>query len=101
LAGESFVLSQAFYIGGIVGQPQPKVIVTEGARIDLCDFLDATRIYKNGTSTPTAPRVWEAGYDLEGDDDDPRLLQECQRRAATPRNTTASAQDRAASASTT
>jgi len=51
LAPESFVLSQAFYLGGIEGQPPIKVITTVGARIDLCDDLDA------GRSTRTARRA--------------------------------------------
>jgi len=56
LAPESFVLSQAFYLGGIEGQPPIKVITTVGARIDLCDDLDEGAIYKNGTSSPTERR---------------------------------------------
>src|SRR5262249_4592728 len=48
LARESFVLSQAFYLGGIEGQPPIKVIPTVGARIDLCDDLDEGAIFKNG-----------------------------------------------------
>src|SRR5262249_43556304 len=49
LAPESFVLSQAVYFGGIEGQPPIKVIVTEGARIDLRSDLDAGARYQNAS----------------------------------------------------
>src|SRR5215472_5588743 len=85
LAPESFVLSQAFYFGGIEGQPPIKVIVTEGARIDLRSDLDAGARYRNGKSKPTSrrkskptPRREHAPVpdDLEENHDDPRLLRE-------------------------
>jgi hypothetical protein len=83
LAPESFVLSQAFYVGSLKDQPPIKVIVTEGARIDLCDDLDAAAIYKNGTSSPTEHRqIEEFEEDPSEDDDDPRLLTECKSRVA-------------------
>jgi hypothetical protein len=83
LAGESFTLSQAFYIGGITGRPKPIVIVTRGRRIDLCDDLDTDAIFKNGRSGPsewTQPAALPLA--LRESDDDPLLLPECQRRVA-------------------
>jgi len=82
LAPESFVLSQAFYLGGIERQPPIKVITTVGARIDLCDDLDAGAIYKNGTSSPTERRepLGEFEEDPSEEDYDPRLLRECRSR---------------------
>jgi hypothetical protein len=78
LARESFVLSQAFYVGGIKGQPPIKVIVTEGARIDQCDDLDADPVYANAASSPTErQQVEEFEEDPAEDGDDPRLLAEC------------------------
>jgi len=82
LARESFVLSQAFYLGGIEGQPPIKVIPTVGARIDLCDDLDEGAIFKNGTSSPDERRepTGEFEEDPSESDFDPRLLRECQSR---------------------
>jgi hypothetical protein len=83
LAGESFTLSQAFYIGGIEGRPKPTAIITRGHRIDLCEDLDANALFKNGKSEPTARVEHEAGPgDLRLSDDDPELLAECRRRVA-------------------
>src|SRR5262249_13819315 len=65
-AGESFALSQSYYVGRIEGRPT-KVIVTDGRRIDLCDHLDAGRLYKNGANAPSALKVWDAVYDLDED----------------------------------
>jgi hypothetical protein len=80
LDGSSFTLSQAFYIGGLTGKPQPTVIVTRGRRIDLCDDLDAGALFKNGRSEPTERRqIEEFEEDPAESDDDPRLLAECQR----------------------
>jgi hypothetical protein len=81
LAGESFTLSQAFYIGGIKCRPRPTVIVTRGRRIDLCDHLDAGAIFKNGRGTPSE-RFQPAPLPLELAEsaDDPLLLAECRRR---------------------
>jgi hypothetical protein len=84
LDGSSFTLSQAFYIGGITGRPQPTVIVTPGRPIDLCDHLDAGAIFKNGRNAPSErfqpqPLLVE---DLTESADDPQLLAECQRRVA-------------------
>jgi hypothetical protein len=79
LDGSSFTLSQAFYIGGITGKPLPTVIVTRGRRIDLCDDLDATAIFKNGRSEPSERRqIEEFEKDPSETDDDPRLVAECQ-----------------------
>jgi hypothetical protein len=82
LARESFVLSQAFYIGGITGQPAPKVItIFEAPRIDLCDHLDAGALYPNGRSEPTPPPEWnDVPDDLAESDDDPELTEEGRRR---------------------
>ena len=100
LAPESFVLSQAFYVGGIKDQPQIRVIVSEGARIDRCDDLDDGAIFKNGTSSPTVRRqpveVYKNGKTeppthteaedvpegLVESDDDPWLIREGRRRKA-------------------
>jgi hypothetical protein len=84
LAPESFVLSQAFYVGGLKGQTPIKVIVTEGARIDLCDDLDDGAIFKNGASEPGERRQQAAASpgDITPSDDDPRLVRECQQRVA-------------------
>jgi hypothetical protein len=84
LARESFVLSQAFYIGGITGQPAPKVItIFEAPRIDLCDHLDAGALYPNGRSgPPEPPEAADFPEDLEESDDDPELLREGRRRKA-------------------
>jgi hypothetical protein len=79
LAGESFTLSQSYYIGGIKGRPRPTVIVTRGRRIDLCDDLDTDAMFKNGTSNPTArtrPAVAFLDDDPIESDHDPRLLRE-------------------------
>jgi hypothetical protein len=86
LADESFRLSQAFYIGRVENKPPIKVITTAGTRIDLRDDLDDGAIFKNGHTTPTAkaPTIRTQPHILENDptlsDDDPRLLQECERR---------------------
>jgi len=82
LARESFVLSQAFYCGGVTGQPPIKVFVTEGARIDLCDDLDEGAIYKNATSEPGERRQPVAVFEEDPSDSDfdPRLLRECRLR---------------------
>jgi hypothetical protein len=83
LAPESFVLSQAFYLGGIEGQSTIQVITTVGARIDLCDDLDDGAIYKNGTSNPSERRQPVATPDaMTPSDDDPRLIRECRLRVA-------------------
>jgi hypothetical protein len=83
LAGESFTLSQSYYIGGIKGRPRPTVIVTRGRRIDLCDDLDDGAIFKNGRSTPSERfQPTELPLDLEESDDDPLLLAECRWRVA-------------------
>jgi hypothetical protein len=103
LARESFVLSQAFYVGATKGQPPIKVIVTEGARIDQCDDLDGGAIYKNGTSSPSERRqsspserrqpngkseppshdeIDDVPEGLVESDDDPWLLREGRRRKA-------------------
>jgi hypothetical protein len=80
LDGSSFTLSQAFYIGGVAGKPQPTVIITRGRRIDLCDDLDAGALFKNGRSAPTERRqIEEFEEDPAETDDDPRLIDECQR----------------------
>lgn len=44
LAGESFTLSQSFYLGGIAGRPAPKSILVDGRYIDLATDLDAKAI---------------------------------------------------------
>jgi hypothetical protein len=83
LAPESFVLSQAFYIGGVEGKPPITVITTAGEPIDFRPDLDAGAIFKNGTSNPTArtrPAVAFLDDDPIDSDDDPRLLRECQLR---------------------
>jgi hypothetical protein len=83
LAPESFVLSQAFYVGGILGQPEPQVLITRGIRIDLRDDLDAAALYPNGTALPIVRHQPAAPTeDLEESDDDPRLLKECRSRVA-------------------
>jgi hypothetical protein len=83
LASESFVLSQAFYIGGVEGKPPITVITTAGEPIDRHPDLDANAIFKNGTSNPTVrtrPAVAFLDDDPIESDDDPRLLRECQLR---------------------
>jgi hypothetical protein len=81
LAGESFTLSQSYYIGGIKGRPRPTVIVTRGRRIDLCDDLDATAIFKNKRNTPSEQvQPPPISSHLEESDDDPLLLAECRWR---------------------
>ena len=83
LAGESFTLSQSYYIGGIKGRPRPTVIVTRGRRIDLCDDLDTGAIYKNGRCTPSESfKPPPPPPDLTASDDDPLLLAECRSRVA-------------------
>lgn len=83
LAPECFVLSQAFYLGRLKDGPPIKVIVTEGARIDECDDLDASAIFKNGTSSPAERReIEEFEEDPSEDEGDPRLLAECKSRVA-------------------
>jgi hypothetical protein len=84
LAGESFTLSQSYYIGGIKDRPRPTVIVTRGRRIDLCDDLDGGAIFKNGRSEPpTYSRVVvDIPEDLEESDDDQLLLAECRSRVS-------------------
>jgi hypothetical protein len=85
LAPESFVLSQAFYIGAVEGKPPITVIAADGERIDCRPDLDAGAIYKNGTKSPTArtrPVVAFLDDDPIESDDDPRLLRECASRAA-------------------
>jgi hypothetical protein len=81
LAGESFTLSQSYYIGGIKDRPRPTVIVTRGRRIDLLADLDAGAIFKSGRSAPSE-RFQPAGLplDLTESDDDPLLLAECRWR---------------------
>jgi hypothetical protein len=75
LAPESFVLSQAFYVGGIKGKPTIRVIVTRGTRIDTRDDLDA--LYASGKSEPTRRHEHApVPDDQEESDDDPRLLRE-------------------------
>ena len=74
-------MSQAFYLGGIEGQPPIKVITTVGARIDLCDDLSEGALYKNGTSSPGERREpVETAGDATPSGDDLRLLRECQSR---------------------
>jgi hypothetical protein len=84
LARESFVLSQAFYIGGIIGQLEPAVFtVTEAPRIDTLDRLDTGALYPNGRSEPPSPpEADEIPEDLEESDDDPELLREGKWRKA-------------------
>jgi hypothetical protein len=74
LADESFVLSQAYYFGGLVGCPAD-VIVNHGRRVDLCDDLDALARYQHGSPEPPKrkrPRTAPAG--LRENDDSPVLL---------------------------
>jgi hypothetical protein len=80
LADESFVLSQAYYFGGLVGCPAD-VIVNHGRRVDLCDDLDALARYQHGwhePPEPKPPRTAPAG--LRENDDNPVLLAEGSRR---------------------
>jgi hypothetical protein len=61
LAPESARPAQAYFIGGIIGKPQPRVAVVRGTRIDLRTDLDARAIYLSGEAAPTRgkskPRV--------------------------------------------
>ena len=55
LAGESFTLSQAYYLGSVNGNPDHRAVITEGDYIDLRDDLDATaRGKKNSANLDTA-----------------------------------------------
>lgn len=83
IAGESFNLSQAFYVGTVESKPPVTVIITEGARIDTLDRLDPGAIYKNGKDQPTR-RLTHAPVpdDLTESDDDPRLIAEGRSRVA-------------------
>jgi hypothetical protein len=51
LAGESFTLSQAYYLGSVNGNPDHRaVIITEGDYIDLRDDLEATACGKKNSA---------------------------------------------------
>jgi putative DNA primase/helicase len=81
--GASFNLSQAFYAGTVEGKPPVTVIITEGARIDTLDSLDAGAIYKNGHAEPTRRTEHAPVPDaLTDSDDDPELIEEGRSRVA-------------------
>jgi hypothetical protein len=82
-AGESFTLSQAYYVGNVEGKPPVTVIFTKGAQVDTLDHLDAGAIYKNGSAEPPR-RIAHAPVpdDLSESDDDPELLAEGRSRVA-------------------
>ena len=95
LAGESFTLSQPYFIGGIEGKPPIKVFTTAGSRIDLRDDLDAGAIHENrqGSSGKRSERTQRDERDpAQSDpdpcesDDDPKLLEECRQRVVRFRN---------------
>jgi putative DNA primase/helicase len=50
LAGESFTLSQSYYLGSVAGNPEHRVLAVDGRPIDACDDLDAIA---RGRPTPT------------------------------------------------
>jgi len=49
LAGESFVLSQSYYAGGVAGRPPVQTLLVDGRYLDLADELDAGAMGKPGT----------------------------------------------------
>ncbi|WPY95262.1 phage/plasmid primase, P4 family [Limimaricola variabilis] len=51
LAGESFVLSQCYYAGGVEGRPPVQTFLAEGRYLDLADDLDAGAMGKPGTTS--------------------------------------------------
>jgi hypothetical protein len=71
LAGESFTLSQAYYLGSVNGNPDHRAIITEGDFIDLREDLDATaRGKKNSANFDTAqPRRDDAKTNKQADPD--------------------------------
>jgi hypothetical protein len=75
--GASFNLSQSFYAGNVEGKPPIAIKITEGARIDTLDSLDAGAIHKNGHAEPVR-RIEHAPTpdDLTESDDDPELIEE-------------------------
>jgi hypothetical protein len=79
LAGESFTRCQAYVFGQVEGAAPITVIVNHGFRVD--QFEGAPELYKNGSTTPPAPKVKEAAPPgLVEDDDHPVLLVEGWRR---------------------
>jgi hypothetical protein len=74
LAGESFVLSQSYYFGGLVDRPA-EVIVNRGCRVDLRNDLDALARYKGGSLEPTKPKASRtAPAGLPKNDKNPQLV---------------------------
>jgi len=49
LAGESFVLSQSYYAGGVEGRPPVQTFLADGRYLDEADDLDAGAMGKPGT----------------------------------------------------
>jgi putative DNA primase/helicase len=73
LAGESFTLSQGFYIGGVDGNVYHRAEVVHGDFIDLRTDLDATargkRKDNNNTNNTDAPPRQQARTDKQADPD--------------------------------
>jgi predicted P-loop ATPase len=65
LSGESFTLSQSYYLGSVNSNPSHRAELVDGQPIDLCDELDETWIGKpasksSGTDASGKPRQGKA-----------------------------------------